>query len=132
MCAILANMEEEKRPSLAKIAGALSDPIRLQILDILAKGRDASCVSSPHPSLPQAICPYLDLLPKLGNISTSKLSYHLKELREAGLLEEYRLGKQVFYLVNHKALEHLLETVKARYLSPSVPFLHDSTEKEPP
>ena len=114
-------MEEEKRAILAKIARALSDPIRLQILDILAKGRDASCVSSPHPQLPHAVCPYLDVLPKLENISTSKLSYHLKELREAGLVEECRLGKQVFYLVNHKTLEQLLETVKARYLPPSFP-----------
>lgn len=114
-------MEEEKRPSLAKIARALSDPIRLQILDILVKGRDASCVSSPHPQLPHAVCPYLDVLPKLENISTSKLSYHLKELREAGLVEECRLGKQVFYLVNQKTLEYLLETVKARYLLSSTP-----------
>lgn len=106
---------------MAKIARALSDPIRLHILDILVKGRDASCVSSPHPQLPQAVCPYLDVRPKLGNISTSKLSYHLKELREAGLVEECRLGKQVFYLVNQKTLEHLLETVKAHYLPSSTP-----------
>ena len=72
-------MEEEKRVVLAKIARALSDPIRLQILDILVQGRDASCVSSPHPQLPHAVCPYLDVLPKLENISTSKLSYHLKD-----------------------------------------------------
>ncbi len=114
-------MEEDKRQFIAKIARALSDPIRLQVLDILVKGRDASCVSSPHPQFPQAICPYLDVQPKLKNISTSKLSYHLKELREAGLVEECRLGKQVFYLVNQKTLEHLLETVKARYLPPSDP-----------
>ena len=116
-------MEEEKRSSLVKIARALSDPIRLQILDILVKGRDASCVSSPHPQLPQAVCPYLDVLPKLGNISSSKLSYHLKELREAGLVEEYRLGKQVFYLINQRTLEQLLEMVKGRYLPPAAPYV---------
>ena len=115
--AILRSMEEEKRYHIAKIAHALSDPIRLEILDILVKGRDASCVSTPHPQLPQAVCPYLDVLPNLGkNISASKLSYHLKELRDAGLVEEHRLGKQVFYLVNQKTLEHLLEAVKAYYL----------------
>lgn len=110
-------MEEEKSISLAKIAQALSDPIRLQILDILVKGRDASCVSVPHPQLPQAVCPYLDVLPKLEHMTTSKLSYHLKELREAGLVEERRLGKQVFYVVNQHTLEQLLETVRKRYLS---------------
>ncbi|MBE3560917.1 MAG: winged helix-turn-helix transcriptional regulator [Ktedonobacteraceae bacterium] len=110
-------MEEEIRQHLARMARALSDPIRLEILDILAKGRDASCVSTPHPQLPQAVCPYLDVLPKLGKISASKLSYHLKELREAGLVEEHRLGKQVFYLVNARALEQLCATIKDLLLS---------------
>jgi ArsR family transcriptional regulator len=99
----------EDRQSLAKIAAALSDPIRLQILSILVKGRDPSCVSSPHPQLPHA----------LGNIAKSKLSYHLKELREAGLVEEHRLGKQVFYLVHQETLAHFLDTVKIYYLTPS-------------
>ncbi|HET8842637.1 MAG TPA: metalloregulator ArsR/SmtB family transcription factor [Ktedonobacteraceae bacterium] len=106
---------------LAKIAAALSDPIRLQILSILVKGRDASCVSFPHPQFPQAVCPYLDVQPKLGNIATSKLSYHLKELREAGLIEEHRLGKQVFYLVDQKTLVRFLEMVQAYYLTPTDP-----------
>jgi len=101
---------------LAKIAAALSDPIRLQILNILVQGRDAACLSSPHPQHPQALCPYLDVRPKLGNISTSKLSYHLKELREAGLVEERRLGKQVFYLVNQETFSRFLEIVKTSYL----------------
>lgn len=109
----------EDRQSLAKIAAALSDPIRLQILSILVKGRDPSCVSSPHPQLPHALCPYVDVQPKLGNIAKSKLSYHLKELREAGLVEEHRLGKQVFYLVHQETLAHFLDTVKIYYLTPS-------------
>ena len=107
----------EQRELLAKVAAALSDPIRLQILDILVKGRDDSCISSPHPELPQAMCPYIDVRPKLGNIATSKLSYHFKELREAGLIDERRLGKQVFYLVNQETLTRFLETVKASYLT---------------
>ena len=106
---------------LARIAAALSDPIRLQILNILVKGRDDSCLSSPHPQFPYALCPYLDVRPKLGNISTSKLSYHLKELREAGLVEERRLGKQVFYLVNQETFSRFLEIVKTSYLTASIP-----------
>lgn len=106
---------------LAQVAGALSDPIRLQILDILARGRDETCISHPHPALPHAICPYVDVQPKLGNISTSKLSYHIKELREAGLIEEHRLGKQVFYVVNRETLAHFLAAVQASYLAASMP-----------
>jgi ArsR family transcriptional regulator len=104
---------------LARVAAALSDPIRLQILDILIKGRDDSCVSSPHPLLPQALCPYLDVQAKLGNIASSKLSYHLKELREAGLLEEHRLGKQVFYLVNQETVAQFLDVARQHYLNTS-------------
>ena len=102
----------EKVQRLTQVAAALSDPIRVQILEIIVKGRDASCASSPHPQHPQAVCPYLDVQAKLGNISRSKLSYHLKELRMAGLIEEHRLGKQVFYLANQSTLLQFLETVK--------------------
>jgi len=102
--------------SLAKVAAALSDPLRLQILLILVRGRDDSCTSTPHPQLPQAICPYLDVQPKLGDIATSKLSYHLKELRDAGLVEERRLGKQVFYLPNQETLSCFLKMVQRNYL----------------
>jgi ArsR family transcriptional regulator len=104
---------------LAQVAAALSDPIRLQILEILVQGRDASCVSTPHPQLPHAMCPYLDVLPKLENMTPSKLSYHLKELRVADLVEEHRLGKQVFYVVNQQTLAQFLDTVKASYLMPA-------------
>lgn len=104
---------------IARIAAALSDPIRLQILNILIQGRDASCASTPLPDSPQAICPYIDVRPKLGNIATSKLSYHFKELRDAGLIEERRQGKQVFYLVNQATLDQFLDEVKTSYLLPS-------------
>src|SRR6266496_764685 len=106
----------EQRELLARVAAALSDPIRLQILDILIKGRDDDCVSTPHPELPHAMCPYMDVRPKLGNIATSKLSYHFKELREADLIDERRLGKQVFYLVNQETLRRFLEAVQTSYL----------------
>ena len=101
---------------LAKIAAAFSDPIRVRIMDILMQGRDENCVSAPHPELPHAICPYVDVLPKLGNIARSKLSYHLKELRDAELVEERRMGKQVFYLVNQQTIGQFLHMLEQRYL----------------
>lgn len=115
-----ADMEDDIH-NLAKIAAALSDPLRLRILQILAKGRDDSYTSSPHPQLPHALCPYIDVQPRLGNIATSKLSYHFKELRDAGLVEERRLGKQVFYLVNQETLQYFLDAVQRDYLMPLSP-----------
>lgn len=110
-------MGMEEQQLLTRVAAALSDPIRLQILDILMKGRDDTCVSSPHPDFPSAMCPYLDVRPKMGNLAASKLSYHFKELRDAGLLEERRLGKQVFYAVNQQTVAHFLATLKESYLT---------------
>lgn len=107
----------EQQQLLTKVAAALSDPIRLQILDILMKGRDAMCVSTPHPEFPSAMCPYLDVRPKMGNLAPSKLSYHFKELRDAGLLEERRMGKQVFYSVNQQTVAQFLATLRENYLT---------------
>lgn len=103
---------------LARQANALSDPLRLQILDLLVKGHDESCQSPPHPKFPKALCPYLDIQSKLGNIASSKLSYHLKELRQAELVEEHRLGKRVYYTANLAVFTRLLEEVRQRYLIP--------------
>lgn len=65
-----------------------------------------------------ALCPYLDIQRKLGQIAPSKLSYHLKELRQADLVEEHRLGKRVYYTANLVVFARLLEEVRQRYLIP--------------
>jgi ArsR family transcriptional regulator, arsenate/arsenite/antimonite-responsive transcriptional repressor len=108
--------------TLARKAAALSDPLRLKILDLLVKGHDASCSSPPHPQFPMALCPYLDIQRKLGQIAPSKLSYHLKELRQAELVEEHRLGKRVYYTANLVVFTRLLEEVRQRYLITTPPL----------
>src|SRR5260370_17319341 len=106
--------------SLAPIALVLSDPIRLRILDLLMIGRDASCISMEHPQFPSALCPR-DLQQKLGDITPSNLSYHLKELREAGLIQEHRSGKHVHYTPNQPVLGNFLDAMKQRYLPLTLP-----------
>ncbi|MGA7227160.1 MAG: metalloregulator ArsR/SmtB family transcription factor [Acidimicrobiia bacterium] len=66
--------------SRAGTFGALSDPIRLSILDELS--RDQRCVCELQEAL--------DIAPNL-------LSYHLRMLREAGLVESSRRGRWVDY-----------------------------------
>jgi ArsR family transcriptional regulator len=107
---------ETNYTTLARKANALSDPIRLEILDLLVKGHDDSCQSQLHPEFPKALCPYLDIQLKLRNIAPSKLSYHLKELRQVELIEEHRMGKRVYYTINLDTLTRLLEEVRQRYL----------------
>ncbi|MDK2584310.1 metalloregulator ArsR/SmtB family transcription factor [Romboutsia sedimentorum] len=71
---------------------ALSDPIRL---DILKKLYSAESV---------CVCKLVDIF----NISQSKLSYHLKLLLSANLINKYAEGKWNFYSVNKDTLSKVL------------------------
>ncbi|MEB3358547.1 MAG: metalloregulator ArsR/SmtB family transcription factor [Synechococcales bacterium] len=62
---------------------ALSDPLRLQVLDLLRE---------------QELC-VCDLCDRL-EVRQSKLSFHLKALKEAGLLRSRQDGKWVYYSLN--------------------------------
>jgi ArsR family transcriptional regulator len=66
---------------------ALSDPIRLSILDQLSRDRRCVC------DLQEA----LDIAPNL-------LSYHLRILREAGLVVSIRRGRWVDYRLSDDAV----------------------------
>jgi ArsR family transcriptional regulator len=101
--------------ALDRVALALSDPLRLQILDLLAAGRNDPCWSPDIPELPTAICA-LDLQRRLGEASASKLSYHMKVLRDAGLVLEHKHGKWIYYLVNEATLSAFLAQLQLRYV----------------
>ncbi|MDJ0511242.1 MAG: metalloregulator ArsR/SmtB family transcription factor [Crocosphaera sp.] len=62
---------------------ALSDPIRLQVIDLLQT---------------QELC-VCELCEKL-NISQSKLSFHLKNLKEADLVLSHQEGRWIYYRLN--------------------------------
>src|SRR5579885_3223803 len=102
--------------ALDKVALALSDPLRLKILYLLAQGRNDPCWSPDIPELPTAMCA-LDLQHMLGETSASKLSYHMRVLRDAGLVREHKQGKWVYYLVDEGALAAFLAQVHARYIA---------------
>jgi len=90
--------------------------MRLQILDLLAKGRRAEpCCSPRHPGRPRAVCA-CDLRPALGDVVPSRLAYHLRELREAGLVTEQRKGKWVYYTLDEATLERFTRRLLRRYL----------------
>jgi ArsR family transcriptional regulator len=84
---------------------ALSDPIRLQILDLLRN--QEFCV-----------CDLCDAL----QISQSKLSFHLKVLKEAQLIQSNQEGRWIYYrlnLVQFTVLEEYLS--QFRRFSPILP-----------
>jgi ArsR family transcriptional regulator len=77
---------------LAKLAKALGDPIRLQLVDVLRRHAGEVCVC--------------ELLP-LFSISQPTLSHHLARLREAGIVGSQRRGLWAYYYVQPSALEEI-------------------------
>ena len=101
---------------LEKVALALSDPIRLRILDLLAAGRDDACCSPDNPDAPVGLCS-CDLLPVL-ELAPSRLSYHIKELREAGLITEQKRGRWVYFSLEPNALSAFTQALHDRFVVP--------------
>ncbi|MEM8720822.1 MAG: metalloregulator ArsR/SmtB family transcription factor [Cyanobacteria bacterium P01_G01_bin.39] len=62
---------------------AISDPLRLQIIELLRL---------------QELC-VCELCAKL-NVSQSKLSFHLKNLKEANLIRSRQQGRWIYYSLN--------------------------------
>jgi ArsR family transcriptional regulator len=77
---------------LAAIAKALSDPIRVQLVDVLRRHAGQVCVC--------------ELVP-LFDVSQPTLSHHLKKLREAGIVGVERHGLWAYYYVNPESTEVL-------------------------
>jgi ArsR family transcriptional regulator len=69
---------------------ALADPIRLQVIEALGNGERCVCELTEQLDLGQ-----------------SKLSFHLKVLKEAGLLADRQSGRWVYYQLQPEALERL-------------------------
>jgi ArsR family transcriptional regulator, arsenate/arsenite/antimonite-responsive transcriptional repressor len=87
---------------------ALSDPLRIQVLELLRS---------------QELC-VCDLCDHLGT-SQSKLSFHLKTLKEAGLVRSRQEGRWIYYSLNlpqFVALEqYLAEFRRFSLMLPSPP-----------
>jgi len=105
--------EEASVARLARVAKALSDPIRLGMLDVMAQGR--ACCGLPDPAErgvpgaadPLGIC-VCELQEHFG-IGQSKVSYHLRVLKEAGIVSEETHGKWNFYAVDRDAVASALD-----------------------
>jgi ArsR family transcriptional regulator len=79
---------------LAAVAKVLSDPIRVQLVDVLRKHAGKVCVC--------------ELVP-LFDVSQPTLSHHLRKLREAGIVGVERRGLWAYYFVNPESTEALRE-----------------------
>ncbi|WP_077616091.1 ArsR/SmtB family transcription factor [Caenibacillus caldisaponilyticus] len=99
---------------LAKIAKALSDPIRLKILDLIRAGYSELDVNPPVACCTGGVC-VCDIQEQM-DMAQSKVSYHLKELKNAGLVTETKVGKWNFYSINRSTFQDYLKEIYRLYI----------------
>ncbi len=85
-------IEREQADRLGRLAKALGDPIRMQLVDVLKKHAGEVCVC--------------ELVP-LFDLSQPTVSHHLKVLRDAGIVGSERRGLWAYYYVKPEALKEL-------------------------
>ncbi len=83
-------LREEKLTQVARWFHALSDETRLHILDRLSEGE-------------QCVCDLTNLL----ETGQSRLSFHLKILKDAEIVKDRREGRWVYYALNPEVVEAL-------------------------
>ena len=93
-CAPIAGpaLSEDEAEATATLFRALGDPARVRILNVLATQTDAVCGC--------------DLEEPLG-LSQPTVSFHLKKLHEAGVLDREKRGVWVYYSLNQAAVRRL-------------------------
>jgi ArsR family transcriptional regulator len=100
---------EEGVEQLVALGRALSEPIRVRMLFMMAEGR--SCCDFSGSGVPveegdQGIC--VCEFEEVFSMGQSKVSYHVKKLKDAGLVREERRGKWTFYSLDEEAARSLL------------------------
>ena len=109
-------VDEAEHARLARVAKALSDPVRLGMLDIMSQGRgccgfvDPAERGVPGAGDPEGIC-VCEFQERFG-LAQSRASYHLRVLREAGLVREETRGKWSFYSLDREAASAAVDEVR--------------------
>jgi ArsR family transcriptional regulator len=94
-CSPLAHkpLTNPQAAALAEVFKALSDPVRLRLLSLIASRDDGEV----------CVCHLIDAFDLTG----PTISYHLKLLRAAGLIDCERRGTWVYYWARPEALRRL-------------------------
>ena len=79
-----------QRATTARLFHALSDETRLEIVAMLSHGE-------------RCVCELQDRL----DAAQSRLSFHLKTLKDAGIVTDRREGRWVYYALNKSALAQI-------------------------
>jgi ArsR family transcriptional regulator len=86
----MRSLRLRKLEDAARSFRALADETRLRIIDCLVGGEECVC----------------DLTDRLET-GQSRLSFHLKTLKDAGILRDRREGRWVYYSLNSEAIEEM-------------------------
>jgi ArsR family transcriptional regulator len=86
----------DEAEALSRAFEVLAHPVRLQLLDVLARNEGRVCVCDLEAAV---------------SVKQPTVSHHLKLLRRAGLVESERHGVWAYYFVNREALEALRSEV---------------------
>lgn len=94
MVQIRSRSEQARRANTAQWFHALSDETRLEIVAMLSAGE-------------RCVCELMDAL----DVAQSRLSFHLRVLKEAGVVMDRKDGRWVHYSLNRERLEEMEELV---------------------
>ncbi|WP_234320045.1 ArsR/SmtB family transcription factor [Streptomyces sp. SBT349] len=98
-------LDEGRAADLAKVFKALGDPVRLRLLSMIASRAGGEvCVCELTPAF---------------ELSQPTISHHLKQLRQAGLIDCERRGTWVYYWALPAALERLAAVLATKDATPS-------------
>ena len=89
----------------ARVFHALAEPTRLRLVDLLRGGERCVC------ELTEAM-----------ETGQSRLSFHLKALKDAGIVQDRREGRWVYYRLNQERVEEVA-AVLTDCCTPSRPWL---------
>ena len=103
---------------LVALGRALSDPIRVRMLSMMAEGRgccdfSGSPVAAGEGEEGICVCEFEGVF----SMGQSKVSYHMKKLKDAGLVREERRGRWSFYSLDREVARELLGEATDRLLS---------------
>lgn len=94
--AIATEMRASDKRAVSRVFHALSDETRLEIVAMLTGGERCVC----------------DLMSAL-DAAQSRLSFHLKVLKDAGIVLDRRDGRWVYYTLDKSSLDEAMGFIKA-------------------
>ena len=101
-----------EQQNLVRALKALANENRLRILETIKDNKTQGAGFAEDAGLfdltEEAVCCVDEIVDHLA-MAQSSVSQHLKELHNAGLLHRYKKAQWVYYAIDHKTLERVVE-----------------------